>query len=155
MSLFWIPLYNSFCRLLTIWFEYGNNPEIYEALVEGIKTIQIDNWLQVLQLWLPFLYLPIPQWNKYFSSYDLMQSVLCFKILHFCYEVKCVSYLRSYSSLAQPFDGFFFERRTTAFFSFNCIILGRLFWNHLTTYVTRLTITISEDNCNSGSVFSF
>eukprot|EP00794_Sanderia_malayensis_P007416 gene7416-8236_t len=35
-------------RLLTIWFEYGNHPDLYEALVEGIKTIEIDNWLQVI-----------------------------------------------------------------------------------------------------------
>eukprot|EP00795_Rhopilema_esculentum_P000207 gene207-9842_t len=35
-------------RLLTLWFDYGNSPEVYEALVEGIKTIQIDNWLQVI-----------------------------------------------------------------------------------------------------------
>jgi len=35
-------------RLLTIWFEYGNYPEVYEALAEGIKIIQIDNWLQVI-----------------------------------------------------------------------------------------------------------
>ncbi|XP_041377661.1 serine/threonine-protein kinase mTOR-like isoform X2 [Gigantopelta aegis] len=35
-------------RLLTLWFDYGHWPEVYEALVEGIKTIQIDNWLQVI-----------------------------------------------------------------------------------------------------------
>ncbi|ELU01654.1 hypothetical protein CAPTEDRAFT_155489 [Capitella teleta] len=35
-------------RLLTIWFDYGQWPEVCEALVEGIKTIQIDNWLQVI-----------------------------------------------------------------------------------------------------------
>ena len=34
-------------RLLTLWFDYGQWPEVYEALVEGLKTIQIDNWLQV------------------------------------------------------------------------------------------------------------
>lgn len=34
-------------RLLTLWFDYGHWPEVYEALVEGIKTIQIDTWLQV------------------------------------------------------------------------------------------------------------
>ena len=36
-------------RLLTLWFDYGQWPEVHEALVEGIKTIQIDNWLQVSQ----------------------------------------------------------------------------------------------------------
>ncbi|XP_032242839.2 serine/threonine-protein kinase mTOR [Nematostella vectensis] len=35
-------------RLLTLWFDYGHLPEVYEALVEGIKTIQIDTWLQVI-----------------------------------------------------------------------------------------------------------
>ncbi len=34
-------------RLLTLWFDYGQVNEVYEALVEGIKTIQIDTWLQV------------------------------------------------------------------------------------------------------------
>ncbi|XP_048250308.1 serine/threonine-protein kinase mTOR-like isoform X1 [Haliotis rufescens] len=35
-------------RLLTVWFDFGQWPEVHEALVEGIKTIQIDNWLQVI-----------------------------------------------------------------------------------------------------------
>ncbi|CAC5403933.1 MTOR [Mytilus coruscus] len=35
-------------RLLTLWFDYGQWMEVYEALVEGLKTIQIDNWLQVI-----------------------------------------------------------------------------------------------------------
>jgi hypothetical protein len=35
------------CRLLTLWFDYGQWPDVYEALTEGIKSIQIDNWLQV------------------------------------------------------------------------------------------------------------
>ena len=34
-------------RLLTLWFDFGHWPDVNEALVEGIKTIQIDNWLQV------------------------------------------------------------------------------------------------------------
>ena len=34
-------------RLLTLWFDYGQWQEVYEALNEGIKNIQIDNWLQV------------------------------------------------------------------------------------------------------------
>lgn len=34
-------------RVLTLWFDYGHWPEVSEALVEGIKTIQIDTWLQV------------------------------------------------------------------------------------------------------------
>ncbi len=38
----------TFCRLLTLWFDYGQWSEVYDALVDGIKTIQIDNWLQVI-----------------------------------------------------------------------------------------------------------
>jgi hypothetical protein len=34
-------------RLLTLCFEYGHWPDVYDALVEGMKTIQIDVWLQV------------------------------------------------------------------------------------------------------------
>ena len=34
-------------RLLTLWFDYGHISEVSNALSEGIKTIDIDNWLQV------------------------------------------------------------------------------------------------------------
>ena len=34
-------------RLLTLWFEYGHWPDVFDALSEGIKDIHIDNWLQV------------------------------------------------------------------------------------------------------------
>ena len=34
-------------RLLTLWFEYGQVPEVNEALTEGLRKIKIDNWLQV------------------------------------------------------------------------------------------------------------
>lgn len=37
-------------RVLTLWFDYGHWPEVNEALVEGIKTIQIDTWLQVIRM---------------------------------------------------------------------------------------------------------
>ena len=36
-----------FNRLLTLWFDYGHISEVSTALIEGIKTIDIDNWLQV------------------------------------------------------------------------------------------------------------
>lgn len=39
-----------FFRVLTLWFDYGHWPEVNEALVEGIKTIQIDTWLQVIHV---------------------------------------------------------------------------------------------------------
>ncbi|XP_071482072.1 serine/threonine-protein kinase mTOR-like [Diadema antillarum] len=35
-------------RLLTLWFDYGQYTEVYEALTDGIKSIQIDTWLQVI-----------------------------------------------------------------------------------------------------------
>ncbi|KAH3893902.1 hypothetical protein DPMN_018054 [Dreissena polymorpha] len=35
-------------RLLTLWFDYGQWPEVHEALIEGIKAIKIDEWLQVI-----------------------------------------------------------------------------------------------------------
>ena len=35
-------------RLLTLLFEYGHQSDMYEALHEGLKTIEIDNWLQVI-----------------------------------------------------------------------------------------------------------
>lgn len=35
-------------RLLTLWFDYGQNQQVYEALIEGLKTIQINTWLQVI-----------------------------------------------------------------------------------------------------------
>ncbi|XP_076166943.1 serine/threonine-protein kinase Tor isoform X1 [Ptiloglossa arizonensis] len=35
-------------RLLTLWFDYGQWPEVYEAIVEGIRLIEINTWLQVI-----------------------------------------------------------------------------------------------------------
>uniref|UniRef100_A0A0K2TDA5 Serine/threonine-protein kinase TOR n=2 Tax=Lepeophtheirus salmonis TaxID=72036 RepID=A0A0K2TDA5_LEPSM len=35
-------------RLLTLLFDYGHQVGMYEALHEGIRTIEIDNWLQVI-----------------------------------------------------------------------------------------------------------
>lgn len=35
-------------RLLTLWFEYGQWPEVYDAIVEGIRMIEINTWLQVI-----------------------------------------------------------------------------------------------------------
>ena len=39
-----------FSRVLTLWFDYGHWPDVNEALVEGVKAIQIDTWLQVRPL---------------------------------------------------------------------------------------------------------
>ena len=35
-------------RLLTLLFDYGHHSDMYEALHEGLRTIDIDNWLQVI-----------------------------------------------------------------------------------------------------------
>lgn len=35
-------------RLLTLWFEYGHYTEVYDALVDGMKWIEINTWLQVI-----------------------------------------------------------------------------------------------------------
>ncbi|KAK3104575.1 hypothetical protein FSP39_005244 [Pinctada imbricata] len=35
-------------RLLTLLFDYGQWPEVYEAINDGLKTIQIQHWLQVI-----------------------------------------------------------------------------------------------------------
>eukprot|EP00731_Ephydatia_muelleri_P014310 Em0008g30a len=35
-------------RLLTVWFDYGYLPEVYETLAGGLKTVDIDTWLQVI-----------------------------------------------------------------------------------------------------------
>ncbi|KMY89998.1 serine/threonine-protein kinase Tor [Drosophila simulans] len=35
-------------RLLTLWFDYGNHAEVYEALLSGMKLIEINTWLQVI-----------------------------------------------------------------------------------------------------------
>lgn len=34
-------------RLLTLWFDYGHLSDVCDALSDGIKTVDIDNWLQV------------------------------------------------------------------------------------------------------------
>ncbi|CAL4086221.1 unnamed protein product, partial [Meganyctiphanes norvegica] len=35
-------------RLLTVWFQYGHQQGVYEALVDGLKTIHNQTWLQVI-----------------------------------------------------------------------------------------------------------
>ena len=35
-------------RLLTLLFDYGHFSEMYEALHDGIRSIEIDTWLQVI-----------------------------------------------------------------------------------------------------------
>lgn len=35
-------------RLLTLWFDYGHHSEVYDALLSGMKMIEINTWLQVI-----------------------------------------------------------------------------------------------------------
>ncbi|XP_013111288.1 serine/threonine-protein kinase Tor [Stomoxys calcitrans] len=35
-------------RLLTLWFDYGHHSEVYDALLKGMKAIEINTWLQVI-----------------------------------------------------------------------------------------------------------
>lgn len=35
-------------RLLTLWFDYGQASEVYDALVDGMRMIEINTWLQVI-----------------------------------------------------------------------------------------------------------
>ncbi|KAF2500193.1 ARM repeat-containing protein [Lophium mytilinum] len=35
-------------RLLTLWFDYGSNEQVSHAISEGIKTVSIDTWLEVI-----------------------------------------------------------------------------------------------------------
>ncbi|XP_030383558.1 serine/threonine-protein kinase Tor [Scaptodrosophila lebanonensis] len=35
-------------RLLTLWFDYGHDSEVYEAVLSGMKLIEINTWLQVI-----------------------------------------------------------------------------------------------------------
>lgn len=35
-------------RLLTLWFDYGQVSEVYDAIVDGIRLIEMNTWLQVI-----------------------------------------------------------------------------------------------------------
>ncbi|KAA0203049.1 hypothetical protein HAZT_HAZT004190 [Hyalella azteca] len=35
-------------RLLTIWFQHGHNPSVEQVLKEGLKTLHVDTWLQMI-----------------------------------------------------------------------------------------------------------
>lgn len=35
-------------RLLTLWFDYGHWPDVHEAIIEGIRMIEKNTWLQVI-----------------------------------------------------------------------------------------------------------
>lgn len=58
-------------RLLTLWFEYGEERRVYESLVKGLKLISIENWLQVI----PQLIARIDTSRQ--SVGKLIQTLLC------------------------------------------------------------------------------
>lgn len=60
-----------FYRVLTLWFDYGHWPDVNEALVEGIKTIQIDTWLQVHKMFMTLAVGYIAFINLYLSKITL------------------------------------------------------------------------------------
>lgn len=41
---------------MTLWFDYGHISEVHEALEEGIKTVDIENWLQVCCPFVMYMY---------------------------------------------------------------------------------------------------
>ncbi|KRY15256.1 Serine/threonine-protein kinase mTOR [Trichinella patagoniensis] len=38
----------AFIQLLTLWFDYGHIPEVYDTLISRIKTVRVETWLQVI-----------------------------------------------------------------------------------------------------------
>ncbi|CAF4879166.1 unnamed protein product [Pieris macdunnoughi] len=55
-------------RLLTLWFDYGHHPAVHEALVEGIRTIEINVWLQVIPQLIARIDTPRPLVGKLIHS---------------------------------------------------------------------------------------
>lgn len=55
-------------RLLTLWFDYGHYPAVHEALVEGIRTIEINVWLQVIPQLIARIDTPRPLVGKLIHS---------------------------------------------------------------------------------------
>jgi len=47
-------------RLLTLWFNYGNTPEVESALQEGFGQVSIDTWLSVIPQLLARIHVNIP-----------------------------------------------------------------------------------------------
>lgn len=55
-------------RLLTLWFDYGHHPAVHEAIVEGIRTIEINVWLQVIPQLIARIDTPRPLVGKLIHS---------------------------------------------------------------------------------------
>lgn len=51
-------------RLLTLWFKYGYQPEVNNAIREGFSTISIDVWLQVIPQLIARIHAPNPAVRK-------------------------------------------------------------------------------------------
>ena len=68
-------------RLLTLWFEFGHWKDVNDVLIEGIRTVQIDNWLQVR---IPVsILIRIP---------DCLYSVIIFVLIHQSLFWLCMSF---------------------------------------------------------------
>lgn len=55
-------------RLLTLMFDYGQWLEVYEALNDGLKTIQVENWLQVIPQLIARIDIPRPLVSRLISQ---------------------------------------------------------------------------------------
>ncbi|XP_004346781.2 TOR pathway phosphatidylinositol 3-kinase TorA [Capsaspora owczarzaki ATCC 30864] len=55
-------------RLLTLWFKYGSHQEVHDAMVEGIKTVSIDTWLQVIPQLIARIHTPSPLVGRLISQ---------------------------------------------------------------------------------------
>lgn len=51
-------------RLLTLWFKYGSNGEVAQAIGDGFSTVPIDTWLHVIPQLIARIHAPSPQIRK-------------------------------------------------------------------------------------------
>ncbi|UYV65260.1 mtor [Cordylochernes scorpioides] len=58
-------------RLLTLWFDHGHHPDIHEATLEGIETVPIETWLQVI----PQLIARIDMPNRASTIHQLLMDI--------------------------------------------------------------------------------
>jgi FKBP12-rapamycin complex-associated protein len=60
-------------RLLTVWFQNGHRPDVYEAVKEGIAEVSVDTWLDVLPQLIARLHTDTPSTNA--LLHDLLTRV--------------------------------------------------------------------------------
>eukprot|EP00158_Paraphelidium_tribonemae_P009901 Partr_v1_DN28994_c0_g1_i3_m24719 putative Phosphatidylinositol 3-kinase len=60
-------------RLLTIWFKYGYNQEVYSVISEGFNTVSIDTWLHVIPQLIARIHAPSPQVRR--LTHQLLSEV--------------------------------------------------------------------------------